>query len=227
MPTTASLPPTADDSVMAVFDTHSSERVFAGVVATVRVDEVQMPGGDVARREVVEHDLAVAVVAVDDLDRVILIEQYRHPLGHRLWELPAGLMDVAEEPALLAVQRELGEETGLAAARWDLLVDLAVSPGFTTEAVRVFLARQLSEVGRQGAIQHEEADLRMVRVPLAEAVAAVLDGRIVNASAVAGILAADRALSGAHPLRPAGEPWTSGPAIESADRPDLTPDPHW
>ncbi len=212
---------------MAVFDVRSSQRVFTGAVASVRVDEVEMPGGDVARREVVEHDLAVAVVAVDDLDQVVLIEQYRHPLGHRLWELPAGLMDVAEEPALLAVQRELAEETGLAAARWELLVDVAVSPGFTTEAVRVFLARQLAEVGRQGEIQHEEADLRMARVPLAEAVAAVLDGRIVNASAVAGILAADRALAGGHPLRSADEPWTSGPAIESADRPDLTADPHW
>lgn len=212
---------------MAVFDVRSSQRVFTGAVASVRVDEVEMPGGEVARREVVEHDLAVAVVAVDDLDQVVLIEQYRHPLGHRLWELPAGLRDVAEEPALLAVQRELAEETGLAAARWELLVDVAVSPGFTTEAVRVFLARQLAEVGRQGEIQHEEADLRMARVPLAEAVAAVLDGRIVNASAVAGILAADRALAGDHPLRSAGEPWTSGPAIESADRPDLTADPHW
>jgi len=212
---------------MAVFDVRSSQRVFTGAVASVRVDEVEMPGGDVARREVVEHDLAVAVVAVDDLDQVVLIEQYRHPLGHRLWELPAGLMDVAEEPALLAVQRELAEETGLAAARWELLVDVAVSPGFTTEAVRVFLARQLAEVGRQGEIQHEEADLRMARVPLAEAVAAVLDGRIVNASAVAGILAADRALAGDHPLRSADEPWTSGPAIESAYRPDLTADPHW
>ncbi len=212
---------------MAVFDVRSSQRVFTGAVASVRVDEVEMPGGEVARREVVEHDLAVAVVAVDDLDQVVLIEQYRHPLGHRLWELPAGLRDVAEEPALLAVQRELAEETGLAAARWELLVDVAVSPGFTTEAVRVFLARQLAEVGRQGEIQHEEADLRMARVPLAEAVAAVLDGRIVNASAVAGILAADRALAGDHPLRSADEPWTSGPAIESADRPDLTADPHW
>lgn len=210
-----------------MFETRSSETVFRGVVATVRIDQVEMPGGDVAAREVVEHDRAVAVVALDDAGDVVLIEQYRHPLGHRLWELPAGLMDADGEPALLAAQRELVEETGLTAGRWQLLVDVAVSPGFTTEAVRVFLARELTDLGRPAEIRHEEADLRIVRVPLAGAVEAALDGRIVNASALAGILAADRALGDGRALRAADEPWDGGPAVISPAAPDLTPDPHW
>ncbi|MGI8418442.1 MAG: NUDIX domain-containing protein, partial [Nakamurella sp.] len=155
---------------MADFEVRSTERVFDGVVAKVRIDEIEMPGGDVVKREVVEHDRAVAVVAVDEDGLVVLVEQYRHPLGRRLWELPAGLMDVPAESALPAAQRELAEEVGLSATCWEVLVDIAVSPGFTTESVRTFLARGLSDIGRQGEIRHEEADLRIVRVPLAEAI---------------------------------------------------------
>lgn len=218
---------------MTEFEVRSTKRVFDGVVAKVRIDDLEMPGGEFAKREVVEHDRAVAVVALDDDRRVVLIEQYRHPLGRRLWELPVGLMDVPGEPPLPAAQRELAEEAGLLAARWDVLVDIAVSPGFTTESVRTYLARELSDIGRQGGIRHEEADLRIVRVPLDEAIDAVLAGRIVNASAVAGILAADRVLNSDgssradRPLRPGADDWTSGPALEAADPPDLTPDPHW
>jgi ADP-ribose pyrophosphatase len=171
----------------------SSERPFTGAVVTVRVDEVTMPGGGTARREVAEHARAVAVAAVDSDGDVVLIEQYRHPLRRRLWERPAGLMDVDGELPSVCAARELAEETGLAADRWSGLVDLSTSPGFCTEAVRVFLARDLRTVPAVAA-HDEEADLRVVRVPLADAVTAVLDGRIVNAAAVAGVLAAARVL---------------------------------
>ena len=172
-----------------------------------------MPGGGTARREVVEHGGAVAIVALDrpgPLDQatafdvvdaedsatmVILIEQYRHPLGRRLWELPAGLMDLEGERGQAAAARELIEETGYAADHWTVLLDVATSPGFTDETVRIFLATGLTEVGRPEG-EHEEADLRVVRVPLAVAVESVLAGRIVNVMAVAGILAADAVLRG-------------------------------
>lgn len=212
---------------MGDFEIRSSRTIFDGRVVRLRVDTVTMPGGGVADREVVDHDLAVAVVALDDRGRVALVEQYRHPLGRRLWELPAGLMDVDGEGALPAAQRELAEETGLAAADWAVLVDVAASPGFTTESVRVFLARDVRSIGRQGEIAHEEADLRLVWVPLREAGDAVLAGRIVNAAAVAGILAADRALADALPLRAADVPWDDGPALVAADRPELDRDRTW
>jgi 8-oxo-dGTP pyrophosphatase MutT (NUDIX family) len=185
-----------------LFSVTSSQRVFDGAVTAVRIDDVVMPGGETAKREVVEHDNAVAVVALDSDSgadsgadpRVILIEQYRHPLGRRLWELPAGLMDVDGEGAQQAAARELVEETGYAAANWSVLVDVAPSPGFSEEIVRIFLATGLTEVGRPHPGDHEEAELRVVLVPLSTAVQAVLDGRIVNGMAVAGILAAERTL---------------------------------
>jgi 8-oxo-dGTP pyrophosphatase MutT (NUDIX family) len=201
-----------------MFSVVSSERKFDGQVASVRVDEVVMPGGGTAKREVVEHGGAVAVVALDtagplDLaagvevvdsqgiitaepaDMVILIEQYRHPLGRRLWELPAGLLDVEDEPALAAAKRELYEETGYAAEHWAVLLDVATSPGFTEEIVRIYLATGLT-LGARPDSEHEEADLRVVRVPLSVAVESALAGRIVNLLAVAGILAADAVLRG-------------------------------
>lgn len=200
-----------------LFSVRSSRRVFDGVVTSVRIDEVQMPGGSTALREVVEHDRAVAVVAVDEADRVVLIEQYRHPLRRRLWELPAGLMDVDGEHPRVCAARELAEETGLAAAEWSVLIDSAASPGFTDESVRVYLARGLTDVGRPGEVEHEEADLRVVRVPLAEAVQAVFDGAIVNSSAVGGILAAAQARSSGVELRSADDAWTGGPAVRRTD----------
>ncbi len=191
----------------------ASETVYTGKVMTVRVDDVAMPGGGFARREVAEHQRAVAVVAIDDRGQVVLIEQYRHPLRRRLWELPAGLMDVPGEKPLACAVRELLEETGLAAERWSVLVDLASSPGFCTEVIRVYLARGLRTVPAPPA-REEEADMRVVRVPLADAVIAVLDGRIVNASAVAGLLAAARVLGAPAEadLRGAAGTWIGGPA---------------
>lgn len=199
-----------------VFDVVSSRRVFDGVVASLRIDEVVMPGGGTAKREVVEHGGAVAIVALDipsptgpmpdgaPSPTVILIEQYRHALGRRLWELPAGLLDVEGESAQAAAERELTEETGYRAARWDVLLDVATSPGFTEESVRIFVATGLTQVGRPVG-EHEEADLRVVRVPLAVAVEAALAGKIVNVMAVSGILATDAVLRGAS-LREQNQP---------------------
>jgi 8-oxo-dGDP phosphatase len=198
------------------FGVASSTRPFTGRVVRLRVDQVRMPGGTLATREVVEHDLAVAIAAVDEHGRVVLIEQYRHPLRRRLWELPAGLMDVESEGPLSTARRELLEETGLAAGRWRTLVDACASPGFTDEAVRVFLAEDLTDVGRPPLGDDEEADLRVVRVPLNEAVDAALDGRIVNGASVSGVLAAWTVLVGGRAARAADDREFTGPATKRA-----------
>lgn len=194
----------------AEYEVLSSQPRFRGRVVSVRTDEVRMSDGSVSTREVVEHPGAVAIVALDDEDRVTLVRQYRHPIGDYLLELPAGLLDVAGEAPLVAAQRELYEEAGLRAARWDLLVDLLSSPGFSTEALRVYLARDLTEValGDRFQPEHEELTLTVGRYPLAAAVEFVFTGQLRNATAVAGVLAAEVAHShGWQDLRPADSPW--------------------
>ncbi|MCV7065379.1 NUDIX domain-containing protein [Mycolicibacterium houstonense] len=191
------------------FATLASETVYVGNIFALRADEVSMPGGGSARREVVEHYGAVAVVALDEDRNVVLVHQYRHPLGRRLWELPAGLLDLGGEPPEVTAARELSEETGLAAAHWRVLVDLDSTPGFTDESVRVYLATGLTDIGRPDG-EHEEADMVIQRVPLEEAVRRVFSGDIVNSIAVAGILAA-HAMPDAEALRPVDAEWVDRP----------------
>ncbi|HEV7936119.1 MAG TPA: NUDIX hydrolase [Actinomadura sp.] len=173
----------------------STER-FVGHVFRVRTDQVRMPNGDameVVTRDVVVHPGSVGVLALDDDGRVLLIRQYRHPVGYLLWEAPAGLRDVEGEPLWKTAERELAEETGYRAERWDTLVDTFTSPGMSDERQRVFLARGLSEIPPDEIDfdrVHEEADLPAVWVPLDEAVAMVLAGELHNPTAVTGILAA-------------------------------------
>jgi len=189
----------------------ASDLVYQGRVIGVRRDLVTMPGATTSQRDVVVHPGAVGVVALDARGRVLLVTQYRHPVVRRLEELPAGLLDVAGEPALAAAQRELAEEAGLAAARWHVLVDVLTSPGMTDEAVRIFLARDVREVGRD-VQEHEEAELTTEWVDLDLAVRRVLAGEIENALCAVGLLAAERALRDESLLRPADAPWAARPA---------------
>jgi 8-oxo-dGTP pyrophosphatase MutT (NUDIX family) len=192
-----------------VFETVSSETVYQGNILALRVDQVRMPGGGTATREVVEHFGAVAVAAVDDDRRVAMVYQYRHPIGRRLWELPAGLLDTTHEDPLSTAKRELQEEAGLAATDWRVLVDIVSSPGFSDESVRIYLATGLSDVDRPD-VEDEEADLSLHWFSLDDAVAMVLAGEVVNASAAAGVLAIAVVVDG-KPTRPADAPWPDRP----------------
>lgn len=192
------------------FTVAGSRVVHLGRVVGLRVDDVVMPGGETATREVVEHLGAVAILALDAEGDVTMVHQYRHPLGHRLWELPAGLIDHAGEEPVEAAKRELVEEAGLAAEDWSTLVDVAASPGFTDEVVRVFLACDLSDVDRE-VLGEEEADLVVKKFPLAEAVSMALSGELVNGATVSGVLAAYTVVTGAARTRPADAPWRDRP----------------
>jgi 8-oxo-dGTP pyrophosphatase MutT (NUDIX family) len=198
----------------ARFEVLSSRHVFHGYAFDVRTDQVRMPEGTVAARDVVEHLGAVAVLAIDTEDRVCLVNQYRHPVGRNLLELPAGLLDVAGEPAWDTARRELFEEAALRATDWQVLVDLYTSPGTTSEAIRVYLARGLTEVpaAERHAAEHEELVMTIERYPLSQLVSMALAGELTNAPAVSAVLAAEVArASGWTGLRPVTAPWPAKP----------------
>lgn len=176
-----------------------------------------MPGGSAARREIVEHFGAVAVVAFDG-ENIAMVKQYRRSVGDHLWELPAGLLDIADEDELTGAQRELMEEAGLEAREWSVLTDLITSPGFCDEAVRVFLAQGLTEVARPEVTGDEEADMLNQWIPLADAVGMVFSGELVNSIALAGVLAADAVLAGRAQARPVSSPFRYRPTALSERR---------
>ncbi len=192
-------PPAAGD-----YRVLGTETLYEGRVIRLVKDTVAMPEGGDSVREVVRHPGAVAVVALDDEGRVVLVRQYRHPVGGYLWELPAGLRDADGEPPLATAQRELAEEALLSARRWSLLTTTFSSPGFCDEMVLVYLAEELSDVGRPEGftVEHEELDMTVERVPLEAAVQRVFDGAIRNSIAVVGLLAAAQHRAASTTLRP-------------------------
>lgn len=171
----------------------STDLVYEGAVWDVRSDTVRYGDGEMTR-QYVEHPGAAAVVAIDDEERVVLIQQYRHPIKERDWEIPAGLLDVAGEPPMETAKRELTEEADLAADRWQHLVSMHTTPGGNDEVVHLFLARGLRAVETDFEREHEESDMRLERVPLAEVIDGVLAGRLRNGILATGALAAAEVL---------------------------------
>ncbi|WP_406307802.1 NUDIX domain-containing protein [Streptomyces griseoaurantiacus] len=191
-----------------------TETPFRGKKTSVRTDEVVMPDGSVARRDYQVHPGSVAVLALDEEDRVLVLRQYRHPVRQKLWEIPAGLLDVPGENPLHAAQRELFEEAHVKAGDWRVLADVYTTPGGCDEAVRIFLARDLAEAeGERFEVEHEEADMELARVPVAELVRGVLAGELHNNCLVVGALSlvAARNGEGLDALRPALAPWPARP----------------
>lgn len=184
-----------------------SDLVYEGRVWNIRRDEVDYNGSTIVR-EYMDHTGAVAIVALDDADRVLLIKQYRHPIRARDWEIPAGLLDIDGEPPLASAQRELAEEADLVAGRWDVLADFATTPGGSDESIRIYLARDLSPADETFDRTDEEADIEVRWAGLDEVVDAILDRRVHNPSLVVGALAAhtSRARNWAT-LAPGDAPW--------------------
>lgn len=170
-----------------------SDLVYEGRVWDVRSDTVRYGDGEIVR-QYVDHPGASAIVALDADERVLLIQQYRHPIRHRDWEIPAGLLDIAGESPLETAQRELMEEADLVASDWQPLVSVFTTPGGNDEVVHLFLATGLSPVGHAHAREAEEADIRIEWVPLADAVTGVLEGRLRNGILATGVLAASELL---------------------------------
>lgn len=195
----------------------SSDRVFEGKVWDLKRDVFRYGDAEITR-EYVDHPGAVAVMALDDDDNVLLIKQYRHPIAARDWELPAGLLDVNGEGPVDAARRELGEEADLDAAQWHLLTEFFTSPGGSNETIRVYLARGITARSDRFDRFDEEAEIETRWVPLDEVVSAVLERSITNSilSMAALAASASRALDWSTLGDPnAGWPW----------HPRLRPDP--
>ena len=186
---------------------------FEGIIFDVVRERVDLGEGGVVTRDFVTHPGAVAVLAlreVEGVDHVLLIRQYRHASGGHVWELPAGLLDIDDEPPRVAAARELAEEVDLVADEWHVLADDVTSPGAFPETVRVFLARGLRDVAAADAHERtaEELTLRPLWVPLDDALDAALTGRISNSATLVGLLSAGLSRErGWSTLRPHDAPW--------------------
>lgn len=194
----------------------SSRTVYEGRIWDVVSDRFQLnDDGDPLVRDYIDHPGAVAVLPMNDAGDVLLIKQYRHPVGMDLWEIPAGLLDVEGEDFVAGAARELAEEADLVAGTWNVLADFFNSPGSSSEAIRIYLARDLSDVpGHELHVRtDEEAEIELHWIPLEEAVQAVLEGRLHNPSAVVGVLAAAAARADNFTrLRPGDAPWPAHPS---------------
>lgn len=179
------------------YQVEGSEVTHEGHFSTVVVDQVRMPDGEVHRREIIRHRSAVAALALDEEGNVILLRQYRHALREKMLEIPAGILDIEGEQPADAARRELIEETGLDADRWQELLCFANSAGWTDETTTIYLAQGLSEVDKPDSFtaEAEEADLEILRLPLPEAVERIDRGEITDAKTVIGILLAARRLA--------------------------------
>lgn len=183
----------------------------SGAVSDFVDDEVSTPDAERIHRQYLLHPGAVAVIAVDDADRVVVVRQYRHPVGFQLIEPPAGLLDATDDSWLGAAQRELAEEAMLAADDWRVLIDMFTSPGCLAESIRFFLARGLRDVPRPDGfvVEHEELDMELCLVPLTDLLDGIYAGQVQSPTLVAGVLALAAARQGGRldDLRGADSPW--------------------
>ena len=169
-----------------------SENIFDGNLLHIKKDKVKLPNGGEAYREWVKHPGAAAVIPLTDQGEIILVRQYRYPIDEVTLEIPAGKLDVSGEDPLECAKRELSEETGYTAQEYKFLSKLATSVGFSDEVIYIYAAK-----GLKAGTQHTDEDefINVVKVPLAEAVEMVLDGRINDGKSVTAIFMLDRMMN--------------------------------
>lgn len=182
-----------------VWPLQDSARVFDNDFVSLSVDRLTAPDGQTLSRTVLHHQGAVGILAIDEDDRVMVVDQYRHAVGRRMFELPAGILDIAGESPVAAAARELSEEADLVAERWSPLLTMYASPGCSTERWEVFVATGLSATpSQQRTIRaDEEADMRQLWIDLDDLVEAALSSRIGDSMTISAVLAL-------HALRRAG-----------------------
>jgi ADP-ribose pyrophosphatase len=193
--------------------------VFSGMVWDVRHDAFEL-NGETVERDYIVHPGAVAIIALNDAGELLLIEQYRHAQGKIMWEAPAGLMDLANEDPLATAKRELFEETGYEAKTWNVLLDLANTPGGSSEQIRIYFARDLSlhPDGRPTG-SAEELDMPVHWIPIQDVLESIRRGAVTNPQLVAGTHAALIAM--AEPdmaLRSEDAPWHAREDVLATDR---------
>ena len=180
-------------------------------------DEVTTPDGHTMVREYLDHPGGVSVIALDEDDNVAVVTQYRHPVGFRAVEPPAGLLDVAGEDYLLTAQRELAEEAELAASDWRILADVFSSPGGSSESLRVYLARGLKRVPRPDGfvLGGEEAHMDLHWARVSDLVDGIFAGRLQNPTLIIGVLALHTAMRDGRmdQLRATSTPWPAREAL--------------
>ncbi|MCF8011579.1 MAG: NUDIX hydrolase [Clostridiales bacterium] len=167
-----------------------SETIYEGKILNLKVDTVELPNGNISKREIVEYSGAVAVVAHTRDNQILLIHQYRYPAGEQLLEIPAGKLEPGEEP-LHCAKRELREETGAEAEVWQKLFSFYSTPGFSTEKMHLFLASEL-QIKEQDLDEDEFVEVE--KVLLDEVIQKIKEGKICDSKSIAGILAAKEIL---------------------------------
>jgi ADP-ribose pyrophosphatase len=164
--------------------TVSSETLFKGRAVNLRADTVEVAGGRRTTREIVEHAVCVAIIAVDDRGNVLLVRQFRHAVERTLLEIPAGGIDSIEQPAD-CVRRELQEETGYFPGQVERLGGFYAAPGYCTEYLHLYLATDLKP---SRLIAEDTEEIEVVRVSPEEAIQRIATGDICDAKSIAGLL---------------------------------------
>jgi ADP-ribose diphosphatase len=169
------------------------EKVYRGNIVDLSVHRIEYRSGTKTKREVVEHPGGAVILAVLDDNSILMVRQYRHPVESDVTELPAGKLDNDEDP-LDCAKRELREETGYQAEEWTKLIAILTTPGFCNEKLHIFLAQKISPAPGGQALEEGEASLKVLRIPLDEAVAMIERGEIVDGKSIAGIMIGERRL---------------------------------